>query len=270
MLDQGYWPDGIYTAPTDEALRSDIELMRRLGFNMCRKHVKIEPERWYYWCDKLGLLVWQDMPSAGGFPAPVRNDESNRQSEVARQFAEELRQMVGQNINHPSIVMWIAFNEGWGQHDTLLTEKMIKQLDPTRLVVGASGWNDKGRGDVLSLHRYPGPALPAVWDDRAIVCGECGGLGLPVSGHLLADARAWSYTRFQIKEELQYAYSNLLDRILSGQQSGLSGAVITQLTDVETEDNGLVTYDRAVVKLDTASRNLKLAGRPLYAAPSSP
>ncbi|MEI6786199.1 MAG: glycoside hydrolase family 2 TIM barrel-domain containing protein, partial [Verrucomicrobiota bacterium] len=194
VLDQGYWPDGIYTAPTDEALRSDIELMRKLGLNMCRKHVKIEPDRWYYWCDKLGLLVWQDMPSAGGFAVRATQD-LRRPPEAMRQFKEEMGRMVRQHISHPSIVMWIAFNEGWGQSDTAGVVAEIKAIDPSRLVIGASGWNDIPVGDVKSLHQYPGPATPSFQDQRAVVCGECGGLGLSVAGHVWPGIPAWSYTR---------------------------------------------------------------------------
>ena len=158
-LDQGYWPDGIYTAPTDEALRYDIEAMKQLGFNMCRKHVKIEPERWYYWCDKVGLLVWQDMPN-GDQPANPQQNEIHRQPESALHFETELKQMILGRWNHPCIVMWIPFNQGWGQYDTVRITGLVKELDPSRLVAGVSGWYDMGGGDVRSLHRYSGLASP--------------------------------------------------------------------------------------------------------------
>ena len=249
VLDQGYWPDGIYTAPTDEAIKSDIELTRRLGFNLCRKHVKVESERWYYWCDRLGLLVWQDMPSTDNM-ASVRPKDPAYPAAAAKEFNSELVRIIGQNRNHPSIVMWVAFNEGWGQHDTAGVVDSIKKLDPDRLVIGASGWNDRGCGDVRSLHSYPGPAMPEFKDNRAVVCGECGGLGLTVSGHVWPSVPAWSYTHLNSPQKLAAAYSQLLDRIQQARQGGLSGAVITQLSDVEGEINGLATYDREIVKVD--------------------
>jgi hypothetical protein len=268
-LDQGFWPDGLYTAPTDEALRSDIIMMKRLGLNTCRKHVKVEPDRWYYWCDKLGLLVWQDMPSAGGYAA--RNEkEIVRQPEVARQFEEELDRMIQQHMNHPSIVMWIAFNEGWGQYDTARIVQHIKEMDPARLVIGSSGWKYQNVGDVQSLHGYPGPAMPSFQDQRAIVCGECGGLGLPIPDHTWASKQPWSYSRLSTKEDLQKSYSQLLSRIFLAEKAGLSGAVITQLTDVESEVNGLSTYDRAVIKVEPVSDNLKVAGNAPHEKPKTP
>lgn len=248
VLDQGYWPDGIYTAPTDEALKSDIQLTKKLGFNMCRKHVKVEPERWYYWCDRLGLLVWQDIPSAGEFVTAMTK-EAVWPEPAAREFQCELERIVTQNFNHPSIAIWIAFNEGWGQHDTAQTIKTIKGLDSSRLVIGASGWNDWGGGDVRSLHKYPGPAMPEFKDNRAVVCGECGGLGLTVPEHVWPGVPTWSYRHFNTFEELSDSYSNLLSRIRQGRTAGLSGAVITQLSDVESEINGLITYDRKVIKV---------------------
>ena len=158
--------------------------------------------------------------------------------------------MVRQHISHPSIVMWIAFNEGWGQSDTAGVVAEIKAIDPSRLVIGASGWNDIPVGDVKSLHQYPGPATPSFQDQRAVVCGECGGLGLSVAGHVWPGIPAWSYTRLNSREELGSSFAQLLERIRQGRNAGLSGAVITQLSDVESEVNGLVTYDRAVVKVD--------------------
>ena len=168
MLDHS---DGLYTAPTDEALRYDIEVAKKLGFNMARKHVKIEPDRWYYWCDKLGYLVWQDMPSA-----------NNATPESKKQYECELTRMVEGFRNHPSIIMWVVFNEGWGQHDTERYTAAVKKLDPSRLTNNASGWTDKKVGDVLDIHSYPGPAAPAPEAKRAGVLGEFGGLGLGVDG----------------------------------------------------------------------------------------
>jgi galactose mutarotase-like enzyme len=237
-LDQGWWPDGLYTAPTDAALRFDLQTLRRLGFNLIRKHVKVEPERWYYWCDRLGLLVWQDMPSGG-----------NDTPEGKREFAAELQGVVDALRNHPAIVMWVPFNEGWGQHDTGRYVAWLKQHDPSRLVDDASGWTDQNVGDVMDVHDYPGPAMPALESQRAAVLGEFGGLGLPVAGHLWIERGAWGYRRFSTADSLGSAFRALLDRLRPMIGDGLAAAVYTQTTDVETEVNGLMTYDRAVVKL---------------------
>lgn len=238
-LDQGFWPDGLYTAPSDEALRYDVEVTRQLGFNLARKHVKIEPQRWYFWCDKLGLLVWQDMPSA-----------NNKTPESKMQFETELRRMVTGLGNHPSIITWVIFNEGWGQHDTERYVEMVKRLDPGRLVTGASGWDDKGVGDLVDIHRYPGPAAPEPEPRRASVLGEFGGLGLGVDGHTWTD-KTWGYRGTESSQELTRRYQGLLASVWELKETrGLSAAVYTQITDVETECNGLMTYDRAVVKVD--------------------
>src|SRR5262249_30610549 len=181
-LDQGFWPDGLYAAPTDEALRYDIEMTKKLGFNLARKHVKVEPERWYYWCDKLGLLVWQDMPS-GDKSAPWGKGEITRSPESAKQFELELQRMIEGRRNHPCIVQWVPFNEGWGQYDTARIVQSIKKQDPSRLVDCSSGWNDMNVGDVHDIHAYPGPGSPDPEPKRAAVLGEFGGLGLGVDGH---------------------------------------------------------------------------------------
>ena len=172
-LDQGWWPDGLYTAPTDEALRYDIDVLKKLGCNMLRKHVKVEPARLYYWCDKLGLLVWQDMPNGDKH---IRGNEPDlkRSEESASQFELELKRVIYTFRNHPCIVMWVPFNEGWGQYDTGRIVNLIKELDPTRLVNNTSGWADRGVGDVHDIHRYPGPAAPPTEEDRAAVLGEFG------------------------------------------------------------------------------------------------
>ncbi|NQT37270.1 MAG: glycoside hydrolase family 2 [Planctomycetes bacterium] len=238
-LDQGFWPDGLYTAPTDEALRYDIEVTKQLGFNMARKHVKIEPDRWYYWCDKLGLLVWQDMPSA-----------NNKTPESKKQFERELHRMVDGFRNHPSIVMWVVFNEGWGQHDTERYVELVNQWDATRLVNNASGWTDKETGDVLDIHRYPGPGAPPPQSDRVGVLGEFGGLKLGVDGHTWTD-KTWGYRETASAAELTSRYQRLLRGVWGLRASqGLDAAVYTQTTDVETECNGLMTYDRAITKVD--------------------
>ena len=237
-LDQGWWPDGLYTAPTDAALRSDIETLQRLGFNLIRKHVKVEPERWYYDCDSLGMLVWQDMPSA-----------ENKTDEGRRQFDVELSRMLAALRNHPAIVMWVPFNEGWGQHDTERHVAWLKQEDPTRLVDNASGWTDAGVGDVLDIHDYPGPAIPPVDSTRALVLGEFGGLGLPLERHTWQAKDNWGYRRFADTTTLRTAYRVLLTELRVLEDAGLAAAVYTQTSDVEIEVNGLLTYDRAVVKL---------------------
>jgi hypothetical protein len=248
-LDQGYWPDGLYTAPTDEALKFDIEMTKKLGFNMTRKHVKVEPARWYYWCDKLGLLVWQDMPSgdrsvASGKPDLVRTPES------ARQYELELKRMIDGLRNHPSVVAWVVFNEGWGQFDTARITNWTKGYDPTRLVDCASGWNDRGVGDVHDIHVYPGPGAPPPSPARAGVLGEFGGLGLGVDGHTWTK-KTWGYQGTSSKADLTRKYERLLQAVWKlHREKGLSAAVYTQITDVESEANGLLTYDRAVIKVD--------------------
>lgn len=249
MLDQGWWPDGLYTPPTEEAMRFEIETMQRLGFNMIRKHVKVEPDRWYALADRLGMLVWQDMPSA---------DNTTPEAKVA--FAAELQRVVDARRNHPSIVMWVPFNEGWGQHDTEKTAAWLKTYDPSRLVNNSSGWTDRGVGDVSDVHSYPGPAMPALEETRAAVLGEFGGLGLPLADHTWVDRNNWGYRSFPDTLALGAAYRDLMHQLRFLIADGLSAAVYTQTTDVEIEVNGLMTYDRAVVKLPAdaiaASRSL--------------
>ncbi|HUW19960.1 MAG TPA: glycoside hydrolase family 2 TIM barrel-domain containing protein [Sedimentisphaerales bacterium] len=265
-LDQGFWPDGIYTAPTDEALRYDIEALKKLGCNMMRKHVKIEPLRFYYWCDKLGLLVWQDMPN--GDKHVGRSDpDVARSQESAEQFEKELKALVDAHHNHPSIIMWVPFNEGWGQYDTPRIVDLIKQWDPTRLVNNASGWADRGVGDVHDDHKYPGPAAPKNEEKRAAVLGEFGGLGLPIKGHTWQDEKNWGYRKFETREALTDAYLDLLTKLRPLIEGGLSAAVYTQTTDVEVEVNGLMTYDRAMVKMD--ADKITAANKSLYQVTSS-
>ena len=238
MLDQGWWPDGLYTPPAEDAMRFDIETMQRLGFNMIRKHVKVEPDRWYALADRLGMLVWQDMPSG---------DNTTPESKLA--FATELQRVVDARRNHPSIVMWVPFNEGWGQHETEKTAAWLKAYDPSRLVNNSSGWTDHQVGDVSDIHAYPGPAIPALEQTRAAVLGEFGGLGLPLADHTWVDRNNWGYRSFPDTLALGAAYRDLMHQLTFLIADGLSAAVYTQTTDVEVEVNGLMTYDRAVVKL---------------------
>ncbi len=248
-LDQGWWPDGLYTAPTDDALRYDIEATKLLGFNMARKHVKVEPDRWYYWCDKLGLIVWQDMPSGDEFIDPNEPD-IKRTGESAAQFELEWGNIIRQRYNHPSIVLWVPFNEGWGQYDTERIVDLTKEIDPHRLVINASGWADRGVGDINDKHSYPGPDMPEPEKERAVVLGEFGGLGLPLEGHTWQSSDNWGYRNFLSQKELTDAYLSLFRELQGLIGRGLSAAVYTQTTDVEVEVNGLMTYDRAVIKID--------------------
>ncbi len=254
-LDQGWWPDGLYTAPSDDALRYDVGITRELGFNMTRKHVKIEPARWYYWADRLGLLVWQDMPSGDAHPEWVRDvdvpgPELVRSALSDVHYRHELTQMVEGLFNHPSIITWVPFNERWGQYDTEEVVAMIRRLDGTRLINSASGGNFHGVGDILSIHAYPGPAMSRLDPYQAAVLGEFGGLGLPLEGHTWLDRGNWGYRSYDDREALQQAYLERLDELRPMIPRGLAAAVYTQITDVEIEVNGLLTYDRAVLKFD--------------------
>jgi hypothetical protein len=241
ILDQGYWPDGLYTAPTEEAARADLEFLKQAGFNLVRKHVKVEPERWYYWCDRRGLLVWQDMPSG-----------NNATAEGRRDFENELLHMVNGLASHPAIVAWVLFNEGWGQYDTEALAAWLKELDPSRLVDNASGWTDMRAGDFIDMHNYPGPGSPDPEPHRAAVLGEFGGMGLAVPGHCWSD-RHWGYVMLEDDKELASRYRQAFKQVWRLHAlGGLSAAVYTQTSDVETECNGLLTYDRAVVKISPA------------------
>ena len=264
-LDQGFWPDGLYTAPTDEALRYDLEVTKRLGFNAVRKHVKVEPERWYYWCDRLGLAVIQDMPSGDRYIGP-RDPDIQRTPESVAIYETEWESIINANKEHPSIVMWVPFNEGWGQFDTARIADWTRELDPTRLVDAVSGWADRGVGDVHDWHVYPGPGSPKPEAKRAAYLGEYGGLGLPLEGHTWQDKDNWGYRSYESSEALTDAYVKLIEnmRWLIA-DPGLSGAIYTQTTDVEIEVNGLMTYDREVLKMDedrVRAANMSLYGPP--------
>lgn len=252
LLDQGFWPDGIYTAPTDEALKYDIEVTKDLGFNMIRKHVKIEPDRWYYWADRLGILVWQDMPSGDRH---IRRGEEDieRVAQSAYNYKHELKEMIEQFDNHPSIVTWVPFNEGWGQFQTEQIAEMVKELDPSRLVDVASGWQDRNVGDMHDIHSYPGPDMPEPEEDRVAILGEFGGEALVVEDHLWIQdfSRApGHYETSQSEDELFNTYEELLTELMKLKEKGLAGAVYTQTTDVESEVNGIMTYDREVIKFE--------------------
>lgn len=275
-LDQGWWPDGLYTAPSDAALRYDVETTKAFGFNMSRKHVKVEPARWYYWCDRLGLLVWQDMPS-GNDPGRkkekrlrwvrevgVEGPDSVRIADSAQQYYRELQQMIRDFGNHPSIVVWVPFNERWGQFDTEGTVEFVRRLDPSRLVNSASGGNFRGVGDILDVHQYPDPKFPGTDPYQAVVCGEFGGLGLPVEGHTLLEKGNWGYRSYDSKRALTKAYLEKIEMLKPMIRKGLAAAIYTQISDVEIEVNGLLTYDREVLKMD--AKVIREASRKLYEA----
>jgi hypothetical protein len=232
-------------------------VLKKLGMNMLRKHIKVEPARYYYHCDKLGLLVWQDMPS-GGQPSRRQHISPNAKTdaeftpEEKKQFRAELKAMIDHLRFFPCIVVWVPFNEGWGQHDTNDILKWVKEYDPSRLVNGPSGWTDRGYGDMKDMHNYPGPGMFPAMADRVSVLGEYGGLGLPLKGHLWKETDNWGYRTLKTTEELRDGYHTLTRRLHPLIGKGLSAAVYTQTTDVEVEVNGLMTYDREVIKLDVA------------------
>lgn len=258
-LDQGWWPDGLFTAPTDEALLFDIEKTMEMGFNMIRKHVKVEPARWYYHCDRLGVLVWQDMPSGdlGNWwnPRPGvigLGNEKERTPESEAIFREEWAEIMKDFHNFPSIVVWVPFNEAWGQFKTEEITNWTMEQDPSRLVNSASGGNFFPVGHIIDLHHYPDPAMPRpdlFGKDQVIVLGEFGGLGLPVEGHTWQDKDNWGYQSFKNAEDLLKRYEEFMGRMEGLIKQGLSAAVYTQTTDVEVETNGLITYDRKVIKI---------------------
>ena len=250
-LDQGWWPDGLYTAPTDEALRYDIEVTQTLGFNLIRKHVKVEPERWYWHCDRMGMLVWQDMPSGGvNEPWPVDGTEGKRDARGTEIFGRELDAMVASRRFHPCIVAWVPFNEAWGQFQTEFWTEHVEQLDPSRIVISASGGNDFGVGDARDIHNYPAPEAPPLERHRAAILGEYGGLGLPLRGHTWQEESNWGYRSFTTTQELQATYLRYIEQLRPMIESRLAAAIYTQTTDVEVETNGLMTYDREVLKFE--------------------
>jgi len=255
-LDQGWWPDGLYTAPTDEALKSDIERTKAFGYNFIRKHVKVEPARWYYWCDVLGVAVWQDMPnyavSAHWSLSGYDTGEDFPLTDTAREnYLREWGEIVDQHRSFPCIVAWVPFNEAWGQFDTEEVVARTKEMDPTRLVNPASGGNFRRCGDILDQHHYPNPAVQFNSGCTQIdVLGEYGGIGWPVEGHLWQPDRNWGYVRYASGEEVLAQYEEYALQLKQIIADGISAAVYTQTTDVEGEVNGLMTYDRKVVKMN--------------------
>ena len=260
-LDQGWWPDGLYTAPTDEALKFDLVKTKDFGFNMIRKHIKVEPARWYWYCDRLGIVVWQDMPSLGAHMGSnwemwkwASPDDDSKLTETAKNtYYKEWGEIIAQLRNHPSIVAWVPFNEGWAQFDTPKVVEFTRSCDHTRLINSASGGNSYPVGDIFDSHNYPNPEMKFTSGGLQIdVLGEYGGIGWPVEGHLWQTDKNWGYIEYKSGEDVlkQYAaYAEDLKRIIA---KGVSAAVYTQTTDVEGEVNGLMTYDRKIVKMDEA------------------
>jgi tetratricopeptide (TPR) repeat protein len=254
-LDQGFWPDGLYTAPTDEALAFDIKAIKAMGFNTIRKHIKVEPARWYYYCDKLGMLVWQDM---------VNPPNDNPDSRAA--FETQNKGIIDQLFNHPSIVSWVLFNEGWGTYDQPRLTKWMKEYDATRIINGHSGENyhhsrkpvpeneQWAYSDVTDIHAYPPPAMPPYKQGKAIVLGEFGGIAVAVENHLWNPLQAgFGYGNVVNPTQMAINYGQMTDTLVSLEKRGLSGSIYTQPFDVEGEQNGLMSYDRAVIKLPVAT-----------------
>ena len=259
-LDQGWWPDGLYTAPTDEALEFDIKKTKDFGFNMIRKHVKVEPSRWYYHCDRLGMIVWQDMPSFSGNHKNVwgmyyygEGTDFPATEEAKANYYKEWGEILAQLRKFQCIAVWVPFNEAWSQFDTKAVVDFTYSCDPTRLVNQSSGGNwEEGVGDILDNHHYPWPAM-RMWDKRMInVLGEYGGIGFPVEGHLWQTDRNWGYVQYKSGEDVLKEYEEFAGNLMLIIRQGCSAAVYTQTTDVEGEVNGLMTYDREIIKMDEA------------------
>ena len=254
-LDQGWWPDGLYTAPTDEALLFDIKKTKDFGFNMIRKHVKVEPARWYYHCDKEGILVWQDMPSGDANPkwdtrSYFNGLELQRSKASENNYIQEWKEIMDATYSNPSVVVRVPFNEAWGQFKTPEITELTKNYDPSRLVNPASGGNFYDAGDILDIHHYPDPVMALFDAKKTNVLGEYGGLGLVVNDHVWEKDRNWGYVQYKNSEEVTNAYIELAEKLKKLIPFGYSAAVYTQTTDVEIEINGLMTYDRKLIKLD--------------------
>ena len=256
-LDQGWWPDGLYTAPSDDALKYDIIKTKELGFNMIRKHVKVEPARWYYHADKIGMLVWQDMPNGENFRFPkwqrdkfFDGNEFIPSSESEDNFRSEWKKIIDFLYSNPSVVCWVPFNEAWGQFKTVEISEWTKIYDPSRLVNSASGGNYYRTGDITDIHNYPDPKMLFFDNERVNVLGEYGGIGLAIDGHLWQPDKNWGYVKFKNSIEATDQYVSLANQLYKMIESTFSAAIYTQITDVEIEVNGLMTYDRKIVKLD--------------------
>ena len=259
-LDQGWWPDGLYTAPTDEALEFDIRKTKDFGFNMIRKHVKVEPARWYYHCDRLGMIVWQDMPSFSDNGKNVwgmyyygEGTDFPATKAAKANYYKEWGEIIGQLKKFQCIAVWVPFNEAWSQFDTREVVAFTYSCDPTRLVNQSSGGNwEEGVGDILDNHHYPWPAM-RMWDKAMInVMGEYGGIGFPVEGHLWQSDRNWGYVQYKSGDDVLKEYEVFAENLMLIIRQGCSAAVYTQTTDVEGEVNGLMTYDREIIKMDEA------------------
>ncbi len=257
-LDQGWWPDGLYTAPTDEALKYDIRKTKDFGFNMIRKHIKVEPARWFYYCDQLGMLVWQDMPCFGsnnlnkwGIHNYNEGTDFPATPQAKANYYKEWSEIIAQVKKFPCVVMWVPFNEAWSQFDTKAVVDFTRALDPTRLINMSSGGNwEPDCGDIMDNHHYPYPAM-YLWETKmANVVGEFGGIGLPLEGHLWQPDRNWGYVQYKNGDEVIKEYERFAEHLILLVKQGVCGAVYTQTTDVEGEVNGLMTYDRKVAKLD--------------------
>ncbi|MCJ8208637.1 beta-galactosidase [Mucilaginibacter sp. RS28] len=258
-LDQGWWPDGLYTPPTYEAMQYDVDQLKAMGFNMIRKHVKVEPARFYAYCDKTGMLLWQDMPSGDlgnnweNRPGVYqRATDKNRTAASELYYRKEWNAIIDALYNFPSIVVWTPFNEAWGQFKTEEITKWTMQKDPSRLVNSASGGNYYSVGHMIDLHNYPDPAMPRAeifGKTRALVLGEFGGLGLGLEGHTWQDRHQWGYQNFKDADAVFKKYSSFIEPLKTMIRLGLSAAVYTQTTDVEGEVNGFMTYDRKVIKM---------------------
>ena len=255
-LDQGWWPDGLYTPPSEEAMKSDLIFLKRAGFNMLRKHIKVEPARYYYDADHLGMLIWQDMPSGGGedqFVTGTSKSQAVLSSDAMAENQNELAAMIGDLRGFPSIVMWVVNNEGWGQYDSATLARYVKGMDPGRLVDADSGWLDvaPGASDVFDIHTYEDvPNTPTRQSDRAIVIGEYGGIGMPIAGHIWRPGKKnWGYQVATGEEDYLARFRRKMAGVIrAAREDGLSASIYTQTTDVEDEINGLLTYDRARAK----------------------
>ncbi|TDG37293.1 beta-galactosidase [Pedobacter changchengzhani] len=255
-LDQGWWPDGLYTAPSDEALKYDIVKTKAMGFNMIRKHIKVEPARWYTHCDEIGMLVWQDMPSGDKDPnwqgrGYFNGKELIRTAKSEAIYRKEWKEIIDNLYSYPSIAVWVPFNEAWGQFKTPEIAKWTKEYDPSRLVNPASGGNHyKNTGDMVDIHQYPAPVLEMNGPDHVTVLGEYGGIGLPIKGHLWNNDKNWGYIELKNSAETTAEYVKYAKQLEELAKKGISAAVYTQTTDVEGEINGFMTYDRKIDKLD--------------------